>query len=410
MNSCSLKIGIIKEGKIPKDERTPFSPQQCQEIKQNYPQIRLVVQRSRVRRFKDEEYAECGIELVDNVDDCDVLLGVKEVPTQELIKNKIYFFFSHTIKQQPHNRDLLRTLLAKNITMIDYECLTNNLGFRLIGFGRYAGIVGCYNTFYAYGKRMKSFDLKRAYECKDRAEMESELTKVKLPNDFRLVMTGDGRVANGVLEIISKLQLKRVNVTQFLNESTFNEPVFVQLTCEDYNKRKDGEKFSLKEFFADPTPYESTFMLYAYKADMYISSHFWNSKSPYIFTRSDVKSKDFKIKVIGDISCDINGPVASTLRPSTIEEPLYGYDPHLESEVNFDAENAITVMAVDNLPCELPRDSSEDFGREFMSKILPHLLNGDTENILERATICKNANLSSNHKHLIDFVNKGISI
>ena len=398
-----MKLGIILEGKIPKEERVLLTPQQCKEIKQNYPQIRLVVQRSRVRRFKDEEYAECGIELVDNVDDCDVLLGVKEVPTQELIKNKIYFFFSHTIKQQPHNRDLLRTLLAKNITMIDYECLTNNLGFRLIGFGRYAGIVGCYNTFYAYGKRMKSFNLKRAYECKDRAEMESELTKVKLPNDFRLVMTGDGRVANGVLEIISTLQLKRVNVTQFLSESTFNEPVFVQLTCEDYNKRIDGEKFSLKEFFADPTPYESTFMLYACKADMYISSHYWNSKSPFIFTRSDAKSKEFKIKVIGDISCDINGPVASTLRPSTIEEPMYGYDPHFESEVNFDAENAITVMAVDNLPCELPKDASEDFGDEFIKKVLPHLFNNDKERVLERATICTNGELNKFFEYLSDY-------
>ena len=404
-----MKIGIIREGKIPKDERAPFSPKQCKEIKEIYPEIHLVVQRSRVRRFRDEEYEECGVEMVDTVADCDVLLGVKEVPINELIPNKIYFFFSHTIKQQSHNRELLRTLLAKNITMIDYECLTNNLGFRLIGFGRFAGIVGAYNTFYAYGKRMKCFDLKRAYECKDRTEMETELSKVKLPKDFRLVMTGDGRVAMGALEIIEKLQLKRVNVTQFLHE-TFDEPIFVQLTCEDYNKRKDGGKFTLQEFFSDPSPFESTFMLYACKVDVYISSHFWHSKSPYIFTRSDAKSKDFKIKVIGDISCDINGPIASTLRPSTIDEPLYGYDPQMECEVNYDDENSITVMAVDNLPCELPRDSSEDFGREFINKILPHLLNGDRENILERATICKSGTLNGFFKCLNQFIYKDVTL
>ena len=371
--------------------------------------IDLVVQKSPKRCFKDEEYEKLGIDLVDSIEDSDVILGMSEVYIEVLLPKKTYFFSINILKQQPHTRELLRTLLAKNITMIDYECLTNNLGFRLIGFGRFAGIVGAYNTFYAYGKRMKCFDLKRAYECKDRAEMETELSKVKLPKDFRLVMTGDGRVAMGALEIIEKLKLKRVNVTQFLNE-TFDEPIFVQLTCEDYNKRKDGEKFTLQEFFSDPSPFESTFMLYASKADVYISSHFWHSKSPYIFTRNEAKSKDFKIKVIGDISCDINGPIASTLRPSTIDEPLYGYDPQTECEVNYDDENSITVMAVDNLPCELPRDSSEDFGREFINKILPHLLNGDRENILERATICKSGTLNGFFKYLNEFIYKDVTL
>ena len=204
-----MKIGIIREDKVPKDERVPFSPVQCQQIKAAYPHIDLVVQRSAVRRFKDEEYAAQGIELVDSLSDCDILLGVKEVPLDQLISDKVYFFFSHTIKQQPHNRQLLRALLAKNITMIDYECLTNSMGFRLIGFGRYAGIVGCYNTFYAFGQRSGAFCLKRAYMCTDRSEMESELAKVTLPKDYKIVLTGDGRVANGALEIISKLVIKK---------------------------------------------------------------------------------------------------------------------------------------------------------------------------------------------------------
>jgi alanine dehydrogenase len=399
-----MKFGIIKEGKIPVDERAPFSPKQCQEIKEKYPQIQIVVQKSDIRRFKNEEYELFGIELVDSVEDCDILLGVKEVPKEDLIANKIYFFFSHTIKQQPYNRELLKCLLAKNITMVDYECLTNTLGFRLIGFGRYAGIVGCYNTFFAYGKRTKTYELKRAYQCVDRTEMESELAKVKLPNNYKIVMTGDGRVANGALEIIYKLGLKRVTVQQFLNE-TFSEPVYVQLPCNDYNKRKDNQSFTLKEFFSDPTPFESTFMLYAQQADCYIACHYWHSKSPLIFTRNDAKSPQFRIKVIGDISCDINGPVASTLFASTIEEPLYGYNPFTEVETQFDDQDAITIMSVDNLPNELPRDSSEDFGREFIGKILPHLLNDDQEKIIERATICEKAKLTQYHEYLNEFVN-----
>ncbi len=399
-----MKIGIIKEGKVPIDERAPLSPKQCKEIKQIYPQIHLIVQRSSVRRFKDEEYEECGVELSESVDDCDVLLGVKEVPIENLIPNKIYFFFSHTIKQQPHNRELLKALLAKNITMIDYECLTNSLGFRLIGFGKYAGIVGCYNTFYAYGKRMKVFDLKRAYMCKDRIEMEEELTKIKLPNDFKLVMTGDGRVANGALEILKKLGIKRVNVLDFLNKA-FNEPVYVQLPCEDYNLKIDGDQvFNLDDFFKNPKPYVSTFERFTKVADVYVSAHFWHPLSPLIFTKQAAQDSNCRIKVIGDISCDVNGPIISTIRSSTIKMPLYGYNPitHAEVDLNDDA-GCITVMAVDNLPCELPKDASEDFGDEFIKKILPHLFNNDKDRVLERATICTKGELTKFFEYLSDY-------
>jgi saccharopine dehydrogenase (NAD+, L-lysine-forming) len=400
-----MKIGLIKEGKIPKDERAPLSPEQCKEIIQSYPEIQLVVQRSPIRRFRDKEYEECGVELVDTVDDCDVILGVKEVPILELISDKIYLFFSHTIKQQKHNRDLLKALLSKNITMIDYECLTNNLGFRLIGFGRFAGIVGCYNTFYAYGKRVKTFDLKRAYMCKDRTEMDIELNKIKLPNDFKLVMTGDGRVANGSLEILEKLKIKRVNVSEFLNEA-FNEPVYVQLSCGDYNQRIDGGDFVLDQFFKDPKPYLSTFEKFTKVAHVYISTHFWHSESPLIFTAQAAQAHDCKIQVVGDISCDVNGPIVSTIKTSTIEIPLYGYNPKTDSESDcYDSAESFTVMAVDNLPCELPKDASVEFGKEFINKILPHFFNNDKDSVLERATICKNGKLMEKFYYLTDYAN-----
>ncbi len=398
-----MKIGVIKEGKTPTDERVPLSPTQCKEIVEKFPTVKLVVQKSAVRRFQDKEYAQNGIEIVDSVDDCDVLMGVKEVPVDQLIPNKTYFYFSHTTKKQPYNRNLLKAMIAKNITMVDYEGLTNANGLRLIGFGKYAGIVGCYNTFYAYGKKSGSYDLKRAYQCFDRKEMEAELPKIQLPNNYKIVITGGGRVAHGTIDILEKIGIKQVSPNEIISNS-FNEPVFAQLMVDDYNKKLDGQDFIREDFYNDPSPFKSDFMRFAKVADMYISCHFWSSKSPFIFSREDAKSPDFNIKIVGDISCDIDGPVACTLRPSTIKEPLYGYCPEKESEVDFNEENAITVMAVDNLPCELPKDASADFGREFIDKILPHLIS-DTENVIDRATICKNGDLTAHHEFLRDYVN-----
>lgn len=402
-----MKIGVLREGKTPPDERVPLSPIQCKEIIDKYPNVNLVVQKSNVRRITEEEYQKQGIELVDSVDDCDVLLGVKEVPKKDLIPNKTYFYFSHTIKKQSYNRDLLIEMLKKNITMVDYETLTNSKGNRLIGFGKYAGIVGCYNSFYAYGKRTGTYELKRAYQCVNRAEMESEIPKIKLPNNYKIVISGGGRVATGIIEILDKIKIKKVSAQEILNK-TFKEPVYAQLLVDDYYKMKDNSSFKRSDVYKTPEKFDRDFMKFAMIADMYISGHFWDNKAPYIFTREDAKSPNFKIKVVGDVSCDIDTAVACTIRPSTIAAPLYGYDVINEKETNFDDENAITVMAVDNLPCELPRDASADFGREFIDKILPHLID-DKEQVIERATICKNGKLTPKYEYLRDYINGEIT-
>jgi alanine dehydrogenase len=396
-----MKFGIIKEGKTPPDERVPLAPEQCVEVQEKFP-VKIQVQSSNVRRFKDEEYEQAGIEVVDDISDNEVLFGVKEVPIKDLIPNKTYFFFSHTIKKQPYNRDLLRALLDNNITMVDYETLTDKNGIRLIGFGRYAGIVGCYNGFYAYGMRTHTYKLKRAYLCEDRKEMEAELPKIQLPKNYKIVLTGGGRVAQGAIEILNKIGLKEVSPKEFL-EQDFSQPVWTQLHVDDYVKRKDGKPFSKQDFYSHPEEFESNFMPYAKVADMYISCHYWDNKAPYIFTREDAKKPEFKIKTVADISCDINGPVACTIRPSTIKDPIYGYDPQTESETKYDNPTAITVMAVDNLPCELPKDASRDFGRELIDNILPNFFNGDPDKILERATICKNGKLTKYYTYLQNY-------
>ena len=398
-----VKIGLIREGKTPPDKRVPLSPQQCSDIVKHYPNVEIYVQKSEVRKFKDSEYERLGIAVVDDISHCDILMGVKEVPAEQLIPNKKYLFFSHTIKKQPYNRNLLRTILEKNIQLIDWETITNTKGERLIAFGRYAGIVGCYNGFLAYGRKSGAYDLKRADDCEDRAEMEAQLANVKLPNNFKVVISGSGRVGGGALEIINLLPIKKVSPETFLTE-TFNEPVYTHIGVQDYHITADGAPFNKAEFYKDPSTFSSSFLNYARVADMYVACHYWDSKAPFIYTREDAKHPDWKIKVVADISCDIDGPVASTIRPSTIADPIYGYNPHTEKEDDYKKEGVIAVMAVDNLPCELPKDASQDFGIMFIDHVLEPLLGNDPENIIERASETKNGKLTERFSYLQEYV------
>lgn len=399
-----VKIGIIKEGKNPPDKRVALSPSQCEYILNNYPDVEVFVQASDIRKFKDEEYQKLGVAVVDSVEDCDILIGVKEVPIEQLIPNKKYLFFSHTFKEQPYNRELLKAVLDKNIQLIDWEVIKDKKGRRLIAFGRYAGIVGCYNGFLAYGKKSGAYSLKPAHQCDDRADMEAQLVNVKLPNNFKIVITGHGRVGAGAMEIIEKLNLKEVDSPEFLAQD-FNEPVFTQLAVDEYNAKADGSSFSKRDFYNDPSNFVSTFNQYASIADIYIACHYWDSEAPFIFTREDAKAKDWKIQVVADISCDIDCAIASTLRPSTIADPLYGYNPITESEDDFMKEGVIGVMAVDNLPCELPLDASVDFGEMFLEHVLEPLTGDDPDNIIGRASETLNGELTEHFAYLGDYVN-----
>lgn len=397
-----MKFGIIKERKNPPDRRVVLSPDAAVSIKKQYPQAEIVVESSDIRVFKDEAYEAAGIPVTNDISDCDVLLGVKEVPIEHLIAGKKYFFFSHTIKKQPYNRLLLLAILEKNIELYDHEVITAPNGKRLVAFGRYAGIVGAYNGIRAYGIKSGTFTLPKAETLSDKNELISELSKVSLPK-IKVVLTGKGRVGNGAKEILDGMKLKEVDVEAFLNEN-FNEAVYCQIDVLDYNKRKDGRLLGEQDFFGNPQAYESDFMRFARISDLYIAGHFYGDGAPYIFTREDVKSPDFNIKVVADISCDIDGPVATTLRASTIADPIYGYKPETESETNFDDKDAIAVMAVDNLPCELPKDASDGFGEMFVKYVIPAFFNEDQEGVLERARMTKNGKLTSLYTYLQEYV------
>jgi saccharopine dehydrogenase (NAD+, L-lysine-forming) len=400
-----LKIGVIKEGKTPPDKRVPLTPKKCLEVIQLFgDKVELVVQPSAIRCFRDEEYTALGVPLQQDVSDCDVLIGVKEVPIEQLIPEKTYFFFSHTIKKQPHNRKLLQAILQKNITLVDYETLTNAKGERIIAFGRWAGIVGAYNGFLTYGKKHKLFDLKPAHQCVDLEDMQEEFFKVKLLPPIKIAVTGGGRVANGAVEIIDMMGIKQVSVEEFLIQ-TFQEPVYARLHSADYHERKDGGPWDTQHFFTRPEAYQSIFRKFTQVTDLLIAAAYWNPAAPVLFTTEETASHDFRINTIADITCDIDGSVPCTKRSTTIEDPAFDFNPQTGMlEQAYSRPENITVMAIDNLPCELPRNASRDFGRQFIDNVLPHLLNEDPEEVIARATIAKKGQLTGRYSYLSDYV------
>lgn len=398
-----MKIGIIKEGKIPVDHRVPFTPSHCKALQETYG-VEVVVQPSPIRCYKDEEYTEAGIQLQEDVTDCDLLVGVKEVPLETLIPNKTYFFFSHTIKKQPYNKVLLQAVLKNNIRLIDYECLREFSGKRVVAFGRWAGIVGAYNALITYGKKYDAFNLKPANQCFDLAELHQELGKVKLPA-IKIVLTGGGRVSQGAMEILDKAGIQKVSVEDYLSK-TFEKAVYCQLESEDYNKQINGDSFVEADFYTKPHLYESNFERFTKVSDVLIAGAYWDPKAPVLFKKEDTQKADFKIKVIADITCDIEGSIPTTVRPSTIADPFYDYNPFtLTEDKAFSSEDNISVMAVDNLPCELPRDASESFGDQLLENVMPNLLGNDETRMIHRGAITTTSGeLNDDYTYLSDYI------
>ena len=397
-----MKFGIIKERKNPPDRRVVFSPGKLKEFKQQFSEAQILVESSDIRVFTDKQYADAGLEISEDMVSCDVLFGVKEVPVEALIANKKYFFFSHTIKKQPYNRDLLNAILEKNIVLYDHETIIKQNGARLIGFGRYAGIVGAYNGFRAIGLKTGGFSLPKAATLDNRQELITALNAIQLPN-LKILLTGNGKVAFGAKEMLDAMHIQQVSVVEYLSE-TFTEPVYCLADVLDYNKSKEGENTNNRHFYDYPEAYVSNFMRFSKVTDFFIAGHFYGNRAPYLFTRENAKSVDFKIKFVADISCDVDGPVASTLRASTIADPIYGYNALTESEVDYKHKDAIVVMAVDNLPCELPKDASEGFGEMFLENVIPAFFNNDKDGVLERAKMTEYGKLTERFSYLQDYI------
>lgn len=400
-----MTFGIIKERKNPPDKRVVFSPEALLEVQQLYPHLKFKIESSDVRVFTDDNYRDLGFEVTEDMTDCDVLLGVKEVPVEYLIPFKKYFFFSHTIKKQPYNRKLLQAILDKSIDLYDHETIVDKNNRRLIGFGRYAGIVGTYNGFRAFGIKYDLFHLPLASTLEDQISLIKNLKKQHLP-PLKIVLTGLGKVGFGSKEMLDAMKIKQVSVEDFLHKN-YTQSVYVQLDVLDYNQRKDGQNLGINDFYKNATEYISNFERFTKVADMFIAGHFYGNDAPHILTREMLMKNDCKLKVVADISCDVNGPVACTLKASTIAEPFFGYLPTTHEIVDMFHPSAITVMSVDNLPCELPKDASEGFGEMFINHVMPAFTNQDKDGILERAQITNQGSLTPKFMYLTDYV--GIS-
>ncbi len=399
-----MKFGIIKERKNPPDRRVIFSPNAIKQILTQFEGVSVQVEASDCRVFSDSQYENLGIPVTEGLSDCDFLFGVKEVPVENLISNKSYFFFSHTIKKQPYNRKLLQAVLEKNIDLYDYETIVDESNKRLIGFGRYAGIVGAYNSIRAFGLKFELFKLPKAETLTGKEALILQLKRVVLP-PIKVVVTGTGKVGNGIKEVLDAIKVKEISVENYLTKN-YTQPVYTQIDVLDYNIRKDKSTNDFNDFYQNPQLYESNFERFTKVSDIYIAGHFHGNDAPVILSRAMLQSNECKIKIVGDVSCDVNGPVACTLRASTIEDPLYGYLPSEDREVDFFHPAAVVVMAVDNLPCELPKDASEGFGEMFINQVMPAFFNQDKDGILLRSKITENGKLTKRFSYLQDFVDE----
>lgn len=396
-----IKISIIREGKVPPDSRAPLTPTQAAAlIQKGYD---LTVQPSAGRAFTDGQYAAAGVPVREDVSDRDLLLGVKEVPIEQLVPGKAYCFFAHVAKEQSYNQPLMRALLEKRITLYDYEYFTNEKGKRLIAFGFWAGMVGAHNAIWTYARRTAAFELPRLKDVYDYAEAGRIYDRTNLP-PMRVVLTGTGRVGKGAARVLDDMGFIRIEPAAYLAGDLPELAVYTQLKVKHYAKHPDGRPIEKAHFYAHGEEYVSNFAPYAAASDVFINGIFWDGKAPAFFTAEEMRGDGFSIQVIGDITCDIApaASVPSTLRATTIADPVLGYDPATGKETAPYQPHVIDVMSIDNLPSELPRDASEAFGATFIEKILPEFEKTHSE-VLERAMVTADGQLGPHFQYLAEY-------
>ena len=395
-----IKIGLIKEGKIPADNRVALTPAQCKWIHNNFDSFQVIVQSSSTRCFSDREFSMAGAEVRDDVRDCQILLGIKEVPVEQLIPKKTYLFFSHTKKEQPRNQKLLRAILDNQITLIDYECLEHEDGQRIIGFGFFAGVVGAHNGMMEYGNRTRTFKLDRVFKQRSFRELIHTYFGLRVPN-IKIVVTGSGRVAHGVVEIMNLMGVVEVEADEFL-ERKFSYPVYAQIKGADLYERKNDKTYSREDFHLHPEDYQCKFLPYAAVADILMNGVYWEKNIPRLFDRSDVQKENFNIQTIADISDDADGSVPINLGDQSMADAVYGVDRKTLQKTPPYLPGSIDIMAVGNLPNELPRDASRYFGEQLIKYVLPDLLSGVSP-VLDKATIVKNGMLTEYFSYLKNY-------
>jgi alanine dehydrogenase len=397
-----LVIGLIREGKIPSDNRVALTPAQCKFLVSHFEDIQIKVQYSLTRCFTDQEYQKAGIEVTEELSECNLLLGIKEVPIYQLIPNKKYIFFSHTKKKQAYNQQLMHAMMDLGITLIDYECLEHKDGQRIIGFGFFAGIVGAHNGIMTYGNRTGAYNIGRVGEVKDYRELIHTYFGLKLP-PIKIVVTGSGRVAHGIVEIMNLMDVQEVETDEYLSRE-FDYPVYVHLKGADLYQHQLNGNYSRTDFHEHPDMYRSLFKPYLSQTDILMNGIYWEPRIPSFFKMSDLHAPDFRIQTIADITDDKNGSIPCNLGDASIADPVYGVNKQTGEKTAPYISGSIDIMAVGNLPNELPRDASRFFGEQLIKYILNEIRSGGSETI-ERATILKEGKLTVEFEYLSDYSN-----
>ncbi|MBR9859764.1 alanine dehydrogenase [bacterium] len=400
-----MNIGLIREFKEPADKRVALSPKQCAELLRDYPEIKIFIEPSPARAIPIEDYLDAGVLLGENMELCDLLLGIKEVPIDQLIAGKTYMFFSHTIKAQDYNRKLLQNIVNKRIKLIDYETLVWPQGGRILGFGKWAGIVGTYNAFLTWGTKTGRFELPPAYKSQG-FEQCMDLLKFIHPGPVKIAYTGTGRVAAGIREVLDIMGIKEWSKEDFLNSES-EEPVFTQLDNQDIYERIDGSDWDTAHFYENHEAYRGKFKPFLSQTDILINGMYWEDDMPPLFTKEDTAKADFRIKVIADITCDVEGSVPITMEATDIYHPTFGWSKSQQKQVEPFGEDTIDIMAVTNLPTELPVNASEEFGALLKKHVLPLIIEGDKDDIIKNATITEGGKLTNEYAYLQDFIDAG---
>ncbi len=398
-----VKIGIIREMKMPPDSRVVLTPAQCAQLKNQYPQLNITVQRSPGRCYTDAEYEVAGVTLVDDMHDREILIGVKEIPISDIVPHRTYICFSHTHKKQLNNRPLLQAFIEKGVKLVDYELLTDANHNRVIAFGYFAGLVGAHNGLLTWGKRTGKLNLKRVKDYQDFSTLKEDYKSITIP-PVKIVLTGSGRVASGAKEILDLLRIKQVTKEEYLQIDEPTEAVYVQLNTHEIYQHLGGKLFYMDHFVQNPQDYGSSFAPFFRSSDLLINAIYWDPKAPRYFTLDEMALPDFRIRTIADITCDIGGSVPATLRATTIAEPFMGYDPITQQETAPFQPNSIDIMSIDNLPNELPRDASQAFGKMFIAHVLPELMDEKPGDMIARATICAGGQLGKEFGYLREWV------
>jgi saccharopine dehydrogenase (NAD+, L-lysine forming) len=399
-----MRIGLIREGKSPPDTRVALTPKQCKDLLTEYRNLEIYIQPSKHRSISSSEYIKYGVRVREEINNCDVLMGIKEIPSSQLTNNKTYIFFSHTIKMQTYNKELLKQILMKKVELIDYECFTDENGDRLVGFGNWAGIVGAHNALWAWGRRHGTYTIERALNLRNYREVFEQYENVKFPA-IKIAVTGRGRVGGGVVEVMEEAGIKKISVEDYINKE-FDEAVYVQLGSAELYKHKDTGAFDKEDFYANPQDYINNFERFIPHTDMMIHATYWDQRTDKLFTKPRMIEDDFKMKVIADITCDVNGAVSSTVQSTSFNKPVYGYDPKNDIIVEAFKDEYIDILAINDLPCELARDASNSFGNELMEHVMePLLKNKEYSPLIEKARIAIDGELTERYSYLQDFVN-----